>query len=446
MALTRMQKAGWGLADMGIVVFVIIKQLLILAFLSSVLGVPVGIAGAITTGVLLFDIVTDPIVGYLSDKTPTRWGRRAPWIVVGAVLMTLACVGLFASPYTGISGAIWVAAFFVTATIGFTMVVIPYGAMAGEITQDPKERSAMTGWRMGFASVGILIGGAVIPGLAQGMGYALAMLCAAPLMLLPIWLSVWLTRKAPRIQQPNNAAFLTSVKLVIENRAFTILAILYGVMTLAVALITAGLPFAALYLIVDSGDTPLSGAAKALSTLSLLFATFVLGAILSQVFWVFLSGKLGKTRALSIGLTLYMVLLIGLYLLIPNTNVTLVAAVFVLAGFTNGAYQQIPWAMYPDLMDVTRKETGAAIEGTFSALWIFGQKVANAVAPLILGLILAAYGWQETTEGTTEQTPQALEALRVSITLLPMAILAVAVRALHWLYAPKARAILGQTK
>ena len=63
---------------------------------------------------------------------------------------------------------IWVGGFFALATVGFTMVAIPYGATAGEMTQDPKERSTMMGFRMAFASVGILLGGAVIPQLAGG--------------------------------------------------------------------------------------------------------------------------------------------------------------------------------------------------------------------------------------------------------------------------------------
>lgn len=442
MALSGFQKAGWGLADMGIVVFVVIKQLLVLAFLTSVLGVPVAIAGAITTGILFFDIITDPLVGYLSDRIPTRWGRRAPWMVIGAVVMTLGCIGLFSVTTTGMGGAFWVSVWFVVATVGFTMIVIPYGATAGEMTQDPKERSAMTGWRMGFASVGILVGGAVIPGLAQSMGYAGAMLAAAPLMLLPVWISVWMTRKAPRIEQPSDVSLMESLRLVVSNPAFFTLVILYGVMTLAVATITAGLPFAAGYLVNDPGDTAFSGAAQALGMLSLLFAAFVVGAIISQVFWVLLSARLGKLGALVLGLGLYIVLLFGMYAVLPSTSATIMFGMFVLAGFTNGAYQQIPWAMFPDLMDVTRRESGAAIEGAFSAVWIFGQKVANALAPLLLGLILSNYGWQETTQGVVEQSEGALAALRGSITLLPAAIIAVSIVALLLVYRPRARALL----
>jgi GPH family glycoside/pentoside/hexuronide:cation symporter len=162
------QKAGWGLADMGIVVFVIVKQLLVLSFLTNHLGVPVAIAGMVTTGVLLFDMMTDPLIGYLSDRTNTRWGRRAPWMFVGALVLVAGTVGLFGVPETLdlTSTILWVSGFFILATIGFTMVAIPYGATAGEMTQNPQERSAMMSFRMAFASLGILLGGAVIPQLA----------------------------------------------------------------------------------------------------------------------------------------------------------------------------------------------------------------------------------------------------------------------------------------
>ncbi len=445
MALSLGQKAGWGLADMGIVVFVVVKQLLILTYLTAFLGVPVGIAGFVTTAVLVFDMITDPLIGYLSDRTQSRYGRRAPWMFIGVLVMSAGMVGLFSVPVgMAMSGNLtWVVAFFGLATIGFTMVAIPYGAQSGEITQDPKERSAMTGWRMAFASIGILIGGAVIPGLAGSMGYAMAALVVTPLMVGAVWLSLWSIRKAPRNEMAAQVNLAGMFGLVFTNKAFMVLVVLYGVMTLAIAMITAGLPFAALYLIVDSGDTMLSGAATALTTLSLMFAAFVIGSILSQAVWVLLSNRLGKVGALVIGLSLYVVLLYALNTQLPSVNVTAIAGMFVLAGMTNGAYQQIPWAMYPDLMDVTRRTSGVAIEGAFSAVWLFGQKLANAAAPAVLGLTLAAAGWQETTGGVVTQSDGAMAALLNAITLIPAVILIVAVIGLWVVYRPMAARALA---
>ena len=430
------QKAGWGLADMGIVVFVIVKQLLVLSFLTNYLNVPVGIAGLLTTSVLIFDIITDPIVGYLSDRTHSRWGRRVPWMVIGALILSGGIIGLFGVPQSlSLSGTIiWVGGFFALATVGFTMVAIPYGATAGEMTQDPKERSTMMGFRMAFASVGILLGGAVIPQLAGGTrdGHFIAAIYVAPIIILSIWGSLWSTRTAPRILSPSARGFMSTWLLVFKNKPFVILVCLYGIMTLAIALITAGLPFAAIYLIFDSGNSLLSPASSALGILSLLFACFVFGSILSQAFWVWMSARLGKVSALIFGLVIYIILLVAIFISLPSVDIMLIAILFVVAGMTNGAYQQIPWAIYPDLMDITRSESGDAIEGAFSAIWLFGQKVANAIAPLILSLILALFGWRESGEGFTDQVPEALRALQNSITILPAFILALAILGLFY--------------
>ena len=421
---------------MGVVVFVIVKQLLVLSFLTNYLNVPVGIAGLLTTSVLIFDIITDPIVGYLSDRTHSRWGRRVPWMVIGALILSGGIIGLFGVPQSlSLSGTIiWVGGFFALATVGFTMVAIPYGATAGEMTQDPKERSTMMGFRMAFASVGILLGGAVIPQLAGGTreGHFIAAIYVAPIIILSIWGSLWSTRTAPRILSPSARGFMSTWLLVFKNKPFVILVCLYGIMTLAIALITAGLPFAAIYLIFDSGNSLLSPASTALGILSLLFACFVFGSILSQAFWVWMSARLGKVGALIFGLVIYIILLIAIFVNLPSVDIMLMAILFVVAGMTNGAYQQIPWAIYPDLMDITRSESGDAIEGAFSAIWLFGQKVANAIAPLILSLILALFGWRESGEGFTDQVPEALRALQNSITILPAFILALAILGLFY--------------
>ena len=437
-SLSLSQKAGWGLADMGIVVFVIVKQLLVLSYLTNYLSIPVGIAGALTTAVLVFDIITDPLIGYLSDRTETRWGRRVPWMALGALVLVAGIIGLFGVPQ-GLSQSgiiLWVGIFFGIATIGFTMLAIPYGASAGEMTRNPRERSAMTGFRMAFASLGILLGGAVIPQLAGGTreGHLSAAIVVSPIIVFAIWGSLWATRKAPKIMQPSRISIFSMAGLVWRNHSFLTLVVLYGVMTLAIALITAGLPFAALYLILDSGDTALSPVAAGLGTLSLMFSAFVLGSILSQAMWVWVSGRFGKTPALVSGLTCYIALLGSIYLSLPSSDVTMVAGLFLIAGMTNGAYQQIPWAMYPDLMDETRSNSGEAIEGTFSATWLFGQKVANALAPSLLAVILKVYGWQETDQGVTKQTPEAIGALQSAITLVPASILCLAVLGLLFFY------------
>ena len=442
MALTWGQKAGWGLADMGVNVFVVVKQLLVFTFLTTFLGVPPGVAGLVTFSVLAFDVVTDPIVGYLSDRSRSRWGRRAPWIAVGALILAVSIVALFAVP-EGMgwqANALWVTVFFGLASVGFTFVAIPYGAMAGEMTQDPVERSTMMAFRMTFASLGLLTAGALVPALAGNTraGYASAVLVVAPVVVLTIWGMLAATRHAPQIATPATEGFGTVLRLVLGNRPFAVLVALYGVLTLGVALIAAGLQLAALYLMTDAPGA-LSGLTGALGIFSTLFAMFILGSVISQFPWVWASARWGKVSALMMGLALYVVVLAVVWASLPATGVTAMAGLFLLAGAANGAYQQIPWAMYPDLMDVTRARDGTAIEGAFSAVWLFGQKVANALAPLALGVILQAAGWQASAQGVVTQTDAALSALRIALTLVPAAIFVAGGVGLWWVYRPLAR-------
>ena len=258
----------------------------------------------------------------------------------------------------------------------------------------------------------------------------------APVIVAAIWLSVFLTRRAPRLSTPATGSFLAILRLVFANRAFMVLVALYGLMTLAIAVLTASVPFAALYLITDPGDHVLSRSATGLPMESLMFAAFVIGSILSQAGWVVASGRLGKVTALVAGLAAYVVVLGVVFAVLPTGNLWLVFAVFLAVGLTNGAYQQIPWAIYPDHMDATRAQTGEAIEGAFSAVWLFGQKAANAVGPLVFALILGAAGWQEARGEVVAQSETALAALRAGGTLVPAAILAVSIVLILRLYRP----------
>ena len=443
MALNFREKAGWGLADLGINVFVVVKQLLVFAYLTTFLGVPAGVAGLVTFAVLAFDVITDPLVGYLSDRTSSRWGRRAPWIFVGALILSGGIVAMFAVPEGMVwqQNLAWVFVAFAVATIGFTCVAIPYGAMAGEMTASPRERSVMMAFRMTFASLGLLLAGAVIPALAGNTraGYFEAVLLVSPLIVLAIWGMLWATRTAPKISQPAPVNAREVLGLLMQNKGFTTLVALYGVMTLGVALIAAGLQLAALYLIADDGQSPLSGLAGALGIFSTLFAMFILGSVISQYVWVKTSAAMGKFWALVTGLGLYVLVLLTVWQTLPADTITPMALLFLAAGFTNGAYQQIPWAMYPDHMDVTRAESGHAIEGAFSAVWLFGQKIANAIAPLILGLVLMAAGWQESASGVVAQSDTALNALRAGLTVVPAGILALSILGLVAFYRRHAR-------
>lgn len=428
--------AGWGFADTGINVFFIAKQLLVFAFMVQFLAVPAALAGLITSSILLFDMITDPLVGYFSDRTKSRWGRRIPYMFVGAPIMAAGLVALFAVPasLSGMLAALWVAGFFALATIGFTLVAIPYSAMPAEMTHEPRERSRLTAFRMAASSIGILLAGAAFPAMVaivaangwaanERAAHMLAALILSPLIILPIWIAAFVSLGAPRVETPVVAPVKAQVRAVLRNRPFVLLMIIYGCLTLGIAVMTAGIPFAAIYLITDNGTSPFSGLAAGLGNQALMFMMFVIGSILSQPLWLYLSAKLGKALALVLGSICYAIVLLALFAILPGTDLTLVCAVILLAGLCNGAYQQIPWALMPDLIDLTTNAEGKNLEGVFSAAWLFGQKAAGALGPAILGVMLAIAGWQEASGNVVAQTPEAIEMLRWTMTLFPAVVL-----------------------
>lgn len=422
--LSWLVKAGYGLGDLGINIFVIVKSLLVFDFMTAYLQVDPAVAGRLTALVLIFDILTDPLIGWLSDRSRTPWGRRAPFMVLGAVAMAVLLVLMFMVPasFSGLPAALWVTGFFAAASVGWTMVVIPYSSLTVEMTQDPHERSSLTAFRMASAAAGILLAGALFPALValfggQRAGFALAMLTFAPLAVASIWIAAFASLKAPRRQPPPSAPFFQQLAVVASNPRFVLLVVVYGLQTLAIFFITVGIPHAARYLTSEPGAAPIAGAQ------TLLFAAFVVGAMASQPLWLMLSKRFGKPRIYLFGMLVYAGVLGLFFSQLPVTSAAVLALLALGLGITNGCYQQLPWAMVPDLIAETNAKSGQSVEGLANAAWLFGQKLAGALAPLLFGELLARFGFQASDGGLVEQPSTALMALRFGMTALPALLL-----------------------
>ena len=239
-------KIGWGMADAGINVFVFLKSVIIFNFMNSYLGVDAGLAGLVTALVVLSDMVTDPIVGAMSDRFTSRFGRRRPFMFVGVFLMAGLTYMTFAVP-AGLSGApaaAWVAVFYALASIAFTMVAVPFGAMATEMTTDKQERVTLTGFRMIFASVGLLLSGLLFAPQVRADFAGGGWIVLSLLMILPVLIAIFATRNAPTGRHGADAqapGLLEQYKIVANSPSFLKHMIAYGVMTLGVAIISTGI-------------------------------------------------------------------------------------------------------------------------------------------------------------------------------------------------------------
>ena len=128
-------------------------------FYASDVGVPLAMVGMFILIARIVDVFTDPLMGYISDRTRTRIGRRRPWVILATPIMMLSIYRLYMPP-EGVDGW-YMFGWMVLLGIGTTMMLIPYYAWGAELSTDYNERSRVTGWRAGLGAFGQLTAQAV---------------------------------------------------------------------------------------------------------------------------------------------------------------------------------------------------------------------------------------------------------------------------------------------
>lgn len=142
-------KLGYGVCDLGGNLYFTVMAFLLLNFLTDTVGLGAGLAGTVIMIGKVWDAATDPVVGYLSDHSRSRWGRRRPWLLWGAVPLWLAMAVMFTDPglATQAGRFAWALGAFCLLSAAYMAVNIPYSALTPELTQDFHERTALNGYR-----------------------------------------------------------------------------------------------------------------------------------------------------------------------------------------------------------------------------------------------------------------------------------------------------------
>lgn len=155
---------AFALAIIGIPVYVYIPK-----FYTDVVGIDIAVAGIMLFGVRLFDAITDPVMGTLSDRTQSRFGRRRPYIMAGSVLVAIALFFLFNPPEASSTwSTVWFAFWIYALFLFWTLVTVPYEALGPEITFEHDARTTLFAWRDGFLIAGTLAA-AASPALVQAI-------------------------------------------------------------------------------------------------------------------------------------------------------------------------------------------------------------------------------------------------------------------------------------
>ena len=409
-----------------------------LFYLVSVVGLGAEIAGVVILIGRVWDSVNDPLVGMISDRLNTRWGRRRPFLLFGAIPFGLTFFLLFYVPpiqsATGL-GIYYGLAFLLFDTM-YTIISVPYTALTPELTEDYDERSSLTGWRVATAILAALIAGATFKLLAEDIlasrlqatmgienalrvGYAVtAAIWAFTLTIPPLILFKVIEEKQRVPPDTDPLRPVQTFKEVFSNRPFRLAATVYLLsFSTADIVITVFVWFLLFYVRVDRG-----------------FDSIVLGLVLGLAFvtmplTVRLMRRFGKRNTYVASMVLYAFVLLVISQVPPGGQAyILIAALF--AGFGFGATNVIPWAMVADVVEEDELKTGKRREGIYSGYLVFFRKLATAISIFVVTRVLSLAGFQGGTTGSlvlVEQPKSALLALRILVGVVPAIMLVLAI-------------------
>ncbi len=396
------------LAGMAVPIFIYMNK-----FYADVVLVPLGYLALAIALARAFDALTDPFMGWLSDRSRTRWGRRRPFLLIGAPLTAVAYVALFSPPpgFSSEAAATWFALSFLLFFVFHTVYVIPHNALGPELSLDYHERSNLFGWRESFVLVGT-ISGALLPGVLEGVlgdaraAYAGMALLYAVLIVALTGLLLARVRERAEFSRRNPNAFVPGVRRALRNRPFRILLGSYVVGSVTAAMPGTLLPFYVAYVIRPEREV-------LWTTLGVV--AYFLAALATISLWVRASGRIGKKPVWLTSIGLQITALAPAFFLAEGMVLTGVA-VFALAGVGFGGQIVLTPSIQADVIDYDELHTGRRREAQYGALWALLPKLLAIPGAAIPLAVLGALGYRP----NVAQSPDVVLAIRFFFAAVPV--------------------------
>jgi GPH family glycoside/pentoside/hexuronide:cation symporter len=423
--LPRKTKILYGAGDFGFSLTDTVIGVLYAIFLTDVIGIPARYAAGVFLAGRIWDFVNDPLMGYISDRTRTRWGRRRPFLLFGFIPFAAAYAllwvnytdwGFFATVQEwvagfarggqeaafGITGLIFFTAAYIIYETMATLVYMPYFALTPELTLDYDERTDLTSYRMFFSIFAGLIGFVVPFMLLDGttpenaptvlvIGIAFGIASALPLLL-----TFFGTREREEFIQQDQPGLIPSLRSAFGNRIFVFTMFIFLFTWAALNLVQSMLLFFVKYRLGMEAQ------------FDIIAGTVFITAMVTLPFWERLSRRLDKRRAYIFGMIFLSIVLTVLAFVNPDAGMTTILVLAFLAGIGVAAVHVLPWSMIPDAVEVDELETGNRHEGMYYSLVTLLRKVATAIALPSMLWILDASGF---VSNAPSQTPSATKAI-----------------------------------
>lgn len=358
-----------------------------LRFLTDVVRISPILAGTVVLLSKIWDAISDPLMGCISDNTRTRYGRRKPYLLSGFFLIIISFTLLWYAPNFTSQGAKF--AFVVFSYLFFstvsTIVMVPYTAFSSEISLDTKERDTVNGSRLFFSQLSSLIG-AVLPMIIVGMlpektGYLMMGLIFSIFYAIP-FLGIFLICKE-RVPMPKDKTKFNIKKMLspFKIRTYRYLIGIYLSAFFVMDVVSAVFSYYMTYFIQRE------------DLLELVLGTMLITQIAALPLVMIISNKIGKAKTFILGSSIF---ILGSSMLGIYNSSWHISAVFIIAGVVGlgliGCIV-IPWIMYPDVADISVLAFGERRSGSFAGFMTFMRKFSSAIGIWVVGLMLQISGY-----------------------------------------------------
>ncbi|MCU4676457.1 MFS transporter [Catenovulum sp. 2E275] len=410
--LSTLEKVGFGAGDMAVNVVISSMMLIITYFYTDIFGLKPTDLAILFLAVRFIDAFTDPLMGMITDKYTTRWGRYRPYFLFLSIPFGISVFLTFSTPdFDYNQKLVWAYATYIFVTIMFTSVTIPYISLIGVLTNDPKERLSANGYRLFFAKIAAFLVTTIVPILAkheywqgnQQLGYQMAMGLMA-IMGVGLFLFCFFTTKERIVHVADTKPFKQQLKLLLKNDQWLILCSACFLITIGyVVRGSIAIYYAKYYL---GGDEKFQ---------SLFLSAGVAAAILAMVASTWTTKSYCKIKLFKYSQMWVGALSLLMFFAVEPGDMLLALVIYFVLSFVVDLHAPVFWSTIAEAVDYGEVKNKERVSGLAYGGISFFQKAGMGLAGAIVSWLLAYFDYVP----NQEQTEHALFGIALILCVIP---------------------------
>ena len=416
MRVSALTKLCWGVGSLGTIAYMNTVTALVLVYLTIIVKLDPLLAGALVTGARVFDAFTDPLMGYLSDRTHTRIGRRRPYLLLGAFICGLALPLIYNIPLdlSGVMRVTLVILALLLYSIGFTVFNVPYLTMPIEMTSDHQERISIMSSRVIFMTLGSFVGGALAPLVLEALGRdargfsRMGMIFGA--LVFGAMLTTFLGTGSARTRRfiPHHVSIREQWRTALENRPFMILMGVKVLQFIGIAAHSSTLAYVV--------TTVMKHNFKLMGVYGVVVGV---ATIASLAGWRALARRVEKRTGFMIGVVGYIAITLTWLAAGPQESMVVFLTRPIFMGVFASAVLLFGQVVWIDAVDYDYRRTGLRREGMFTSVYVFIERLGYSMGPILLGALLHWMGFNKNLP-LEAQPASAATAVMISMVGIPV--------------------------